>query len=76
MVAVLRLERAFQSAADMHSTLSEPGGRGVRSAVITQPVDTGKAVGRLHINVLGSAAELERDIIPDRFMERLRKVQR
>ena len=76
VVAVLRLDRAFRSVVDMHGTLSELDGRGVRFAAVTQPVDTGTAIGRLLINVLGSVAEFERDITRERIMEGLARSRR
>ena len=76
VIAVLRLDRAFRSVVDMHSTLSDLDARGVRFAAVTQPVDTGTAIGRLLINVLGSVAEFERDITRERIMEGLARSRR
>jgi DNA invertase Pin-like site-specific DNA recombinase len=76
VIAVLRLDRAFRSVADMHNVLQEIEGRGIRFVSVTQPMDTGTAVGRLLVNVLGSIAEFERDLIRERVKEGVSRAQR
>jgi len=76
VVAVVRLDRAFRSVPDMHATLAEFDGRGVRFAAITQPIDTGTPVGRLLITVLGAVAEFERDLTIERVHEGLARARR
>ena len=75
-VAVLRLDRAFRSVTDIHNVLAELDGRGIRFAVITQPIDTGTAIGKLLITVLGGVAEFEADLISERVKEGLARAKR
>lgn len=76
VVAVVRLDRAFRSVPDLHATLAELEGRGIRFAATTQPIDTGTPVGRLMITVLGAVAEFERDLTRDRVREGLARARR
>jgi len=75
-VAVLRLDRAFRSVVDMHSVMAELEGRGIRFAVITQPIDTATPVGKLLVTVLGGVAEFESDLISERVKEGLARAVR
>lgn len=76
VIAVLRLDRAFRSVADMHATLAELEGRGIRFASITQPIDTGTPAGRLLTTMLGAVAEFERDMTRVRVLEGLVRARR
>jgi DNA invertase Pin-like site-specific DNA recombinase len=75
-VAVLRLDRAFRSVSDMHSVFAELEGRGIRFAAVTQEIDISTPVGKLLVNVLGSVAEFERDLIIERVREGLERAKR
>lgn len=75
-IAVLRLDRAFRSVADMHSCFAEWEGRRIRFTGITQPIDTGTPVGKLLTTMLGAVAEFERDLISERVREGLARVKR
>jgi len=68
-VAVVRLDRAFRSIVDMHATLDELNGRGIRFAAATQDLDTQTPAGKLLLNILASMAEFERDLIIERVNE-------
>ncbi len=75
-IAVVRLDRAFRSVADMHACFAEWEGRGIRFTSITQPIDTGTPVGKLLTTMLGAVAEFERDLISERVREGLVRARR
>jgi len=75
-VAVTKLDRAFRSLSDMHSTLTELEGRGIRFVATTQPVDTSIPLGKLALNILGSFAEFEREMISERVTEGMNRARR
>lgn len=75
-VAVVRLDRAFRSMVDMHNVLAELEGRGIRFAAATQDLDTSTPAGKLLVNLLGSFAEFERDLIVERVKEGLARAKK
>jgi len=75
-VAVVRLDRAFRSMVDMHNVLAELDARGIRFAAATQDLDTSTPAGKLLVNLLGSFAEFERDLIVERVKEGLARAKR
>ena len=68
-VLVLRLDRAFRSVLHMHEALADLDRHGKGFVSITQPIDTTAPMGRLLLNILGSVAEFERDLISQRTRE-------
>ncbi len=71
VVVVVRLDRAFRSVLMMHTQLQDLDKRGVRFVSLTQPIDTGSALGRLTLSILGAVAEFERELIGERTREGL-----
>ncbi len=73
VIAVVRLDRAFRSVVDMHTSFAEWEGRGIRFSSITQPIDTGTSMGKFITTLLAAVAELEREMVGDRVKEGLRR---
>lgn len=65
-VVVVSLDRFGRSISDLLKRLEELDRRGVRFKTLTQPIDTGSAIGRLLLHVLGAVAEFERALIAER----------
>ena len=75
-VVVFKLDRAFRSVKHMHDTLTawEMAGVGFRS--MRENFETTTAAGRLMLNILGSLAEFELELIRERVkagMDRARR---
>jgi len=73
VIAVVRIDRAFRSVVDMYTCFDEWEGRSIRFASITQPIDTGTAMGKFITTLLAAVAELEREMIGDRVKEGLQR---
>ena len=71
MVAITKLDRAFRSVVDMHEHVKIFQSTGIVLNCITQGLttDVNTPVGKLIINIFGSFAEFERDIIQERVQE-------
>ena len=65
-VAVLRLDRAFRSSAQLHTTLEEWRLLGVEFVSLRESFDTATPTGRLMLGVL---AEFARELIRDRIQD-------
>jgi DNA invertase Pin-like site-specific DNA recombinase len=65
-VVVVSLDRFGRSIFDLLKRLEELEARGVRFKTLSQPIDTGTAIGRLLLHVLGAVAEFERALIAER----------
>ena len=65
-VLVFKLDRAFRSVRDMHSTLAIWDTLGIAFKSIREQFDTGTALGRLLLNLLASLAEFELELIRER----------
>ena len=75
-VLVLKLDRAFRSVKHMHDTLSAWEMAGVGFQGMRENFETTTAVGRLMLNILGSLAEFELELIRERVkagMDRARR---
>ncbi len=76
VVLVFKLDRAFRSFKHMHDTLSAWEMVGVSFKSLREQFDTSTALGRLLLNLLAALAELELELIRDRFkagMDRARR---
>lgn len=73
VIAVVRIDRAFRSVVDMHTSFAEWEGRGIRFSSITQPIDTGTSMGKFITTLLAAVAELEREMVGERVKEGLRR---
>ena len=75
-VLVFKLDRAFRSVKHMHDTLSAWEMVGVGFQSMRENFETTTAVGRLMLNILGSLAEFELELIRERVkagMDRARR---
>lgn len=66
VVLVFKLDRAFRSVKDMHDTLSSWQITGVSFQSVRENFDTTTSYGRLLLNILGTMAEFELDLIRER----------
>lgn len=66
MVLVYKLDRAFRSITHLHHTLDTWEHYGIQFKSFSDPIDTTTASGRLMLNILGSFAEFEKDLIAER----------
>lgn len=65
-VVAWKFDRIFRSLRDMNVLLDEFAAYGVKFMTMTQNADRGTPEGRLFVNMLGSIAEFEREIIVER----------
>ena len=75
-VLVFKLDRAFRSVKHMHDTLSTWEMAGVGFQSMRENFETTTAAGRLMLNILGSLAEFELELIRERVkagMDRARR---
>ena len=70
-VVVLKLDRLTRSVKDLGILLEAFDRAGVAFSSVTDSFDTSTANGRLVLNVLGSVAQWERDIIAERTSDAL-----
>lgn len=75
LVAVVKLDRAWRSVAQMYVDLEHFASRNVQFVSITQDIDTRGAMGRLLLNILGAVAEFERELIRERTREGLARAK-
>ena len=73
VVLVFKLDRAFRSVKHMHDTLHAWDIVGVRFQSIREDYDTTTAHGRLLLNILGSMAEFEGELIRERVTAGMRR---
>ncbi len=76
LVLVFKLDRAFRSVKDMHDTLAAWEMVDVGFKSVREQFDTQTALGRLLMNLLGSLAEFELELIRERVkagMDRARR---
>lgn len=67
-VLVWKLDRWARSLQELIMDVSDITGRGREFIVLTAPIDTTNASGRLFLQVLGAFAEFEREIIRERTL--------
>jgi len=67
-VIVWKLDRWARSLQELMLELDELTAKNIDFIVMTAPIDTTSASGRLFIQILGAFAEFERDIIRERTM--------
>jgi DNA invertase Pin-like site-specific DNA recombinase len=65
-LAVWKLDRLGRSLIDLLAIVRDLEARGIRFRVLTQPVDTGSAAGRMFLALLAAFAEFEREMILER----------
>lgn len=67
-VAVVKLDRLFRSLKHLVNTLSEFEALGVKFIATRDQVDMTTPAGRMFVQILGSLAEFERELIRERIM--------
>jgi DNA invertase Pin-like site-specific DNA recombinase len=67
-VAVVKLDRLFRSLKHLVNTLSEFEALGVKFIATRDQVDMTTPAGRMFVQILGSLAEFERELIRDRIL--------
>ena len=70
-VLIYKLDRWARSLQELIMNVNEIIDRGKQFVVLTQPIDTSSSSGKLMLNILGSFAEFERDIIRERTLDGL-----
>lgn len=65
-ILVWKLDRWARSLQELIMDIDELTGKGKDFIVLTQPIDTTNASGRLFMQILGAFAEFEREIIRER----------
>ncbi len=74
-ILVFRLDRAARSTAHLIAMLEEFRALGVEFISINEQVDTSTPIGKMIFTVIGSIAQLERDIIRERVMAGLERAK-
>ena len=67
-ILVWKLDRWARSLQELIMDIDELTGKGKEFIVLTQPIDTTNASGRLFMQILGAFAEFERELIRERTM--------
>ena len=65
-VIIWKLDRWARSLQELIMDIEELTTKGLQFVVMTQPIDTTTAAGRLFLQILGAFAEFEREIIRER----------
>ena len=76
VVFVFKLDRAFRSVKHMHDTLAVWEALGIDFRSLREGFDTSTAVGRLLLNILGSLAEFELELIRERVKAGMDRAKR
>lgn len=69
IVVVKSLDRLSRSTMDLLSIVNEIEEKGATLKVLDKDIDTGTAIGKFFLTVIGAVAELERDNIKQRVQE-------
>lgn len=75
VLIVCKLDRMARSIVHLHKILDELDTKSVGFRCLNQPVDTTTSIGRLLINILGTVAEFELDMLRERQAEGIRKAR-
>ena len=70
-----RLDRLARSVADLVSILAQLAAKGVGLRILAMNLDTGTPTGKLMVNLLGSIAEFERELMLERQREGIAKAK-
>lgn len=74
-LVVTKLDRLARSMAHLMDLLKAIEGRGASLRILSMSLDTGTPTGRLMLNVLGSVAQFEREIMLERQREGIAKAK-
>jgi DNA invertase Pin-like site-specific DNA recombinase len=75
-IVIVRLDRITRSMINLLTLLQDFEFYGVTLVCTDQPIETGTAIGKLTIHIIGALAEYERELIHDRTMDGLAKAKR
>jgi DNA invertase Pin-like site-specific DNA recombinase len=75
VVIVTKLDRLARSMRDLIEIVSKIECRGASLRILGMGLDTGSATGKLMLNVLGSVAEFEREVMLERQREGIAKAR-
>jgi DNA invertase Pin-like site-specific DNA recombinase len=79
-VVITRLDRLARSVADLLNIVARLEGKRVALRVLsmsgTQPLDTGTAIGKLMLSVIGAVGQFEREMMLERQREGIAKAKR
>ena len=74
-LVVTRLDRLARSVSDLVRITAALNGKGVRLRILSIDLDTGTPTGKLMLNLLGSIAEFERELMLERQREGIAKAK-
>ena len=74
-LVVTKLDRLARSVADLVSIMSKLNAKGVALRILAMSLDTATPTGKLMINLLGSIAEFERELMLERQREGIAKAK-
>jgi DNA invertase Pin-like site-specific DNA recombinase len=72
---VTRLDRLARSVADLCAIVKRIETKGASLRILAMGIDTGTPTGRLMLNVIGSVAQFEREVMLERQREGIRKAK-
>lgn len=75
VLVVTKLDRLARSVAHLHDLLRRIKAKGATLTILSMGLDTGTASGKLMLNLLGSVAEFEREIMLERQREGIAKAK-
>lgn len=75
VLIVTKLDRLARSVADLVSIMAELRRKGVELRILALNLDTGTPTGKLMLNLLGSIAEFERELMLERQREGIAKAK-
>lgn len=74
-ILIVRLDRMMRSTINLLEVVKDLELWNVNLVVLDQPVETGTAIGRLLITVLGAVAEFERELLRERTIDGMAKAK-
>ncbi|HEY2007650.1 MAG TPA: recombinase family protein [Rhizomicrobium sp.] len=76
VVICTKLDRIARSIIDLWAIVKRLEAKGVKLRILDGAIDTSSANGRLHMNILGSFAQFEREMMLERQREGIAKAKR
>jgi DNA invertase Pin-like site-specific DNA recombinase len=70
-----KLDRVARSVGDLCAIVKRMESKGATLRIIAMGIDTGTPTGGLMLNVIGSVAQFEREVMPERQREGIRKAK-
>ena len=76
VLVVAKLDRLARSVADLCTIVEKIDGKGASLRILAMNLDTATPTGRLMVNVIGSVAQFEREIMLERQKEGVQRAKR